>query len=83
MTSQRCLNLINHGAHNLVRSNLKKLSLKDRLPILEECIPHISVSAENIFFFREHFSQEIGAIMMAKGDLAKAEQLYNTAKGLK
>lgn len=75
--------LINMGAGNTVRQYLKKLSLKDRLPALHDLIPYVDQTPENLKFFRDHFSQEIGALISAKYDYVKAEKLYNTAKLLK
>jgi hypothetical protein len=43
----------------------------------------VNDTPENLKFFREHFSQEIGALIAAAYDYEKAEKIYNTAKGLK
>jgi hypothetical protein len=75
--------LINMGAGDRVRQYLKKLSLKDRLPVLHDLIPYVDQTPGNLKFFRDHFSVEIGALISAKYDYEKAEKLYNTAKLLK
>lgn len=80
MTAQQIANLVNAGAKHEVRTRLKRLSLKDRLPKLWEITPYVNQSPETLHFFRENFSQELGALMMAKGDIEKAEKLYNQAK---
>ena len=78
---------INHllqvGAQQRVRQHLKKLSLKDRLPALHECIPYVSASPVTLKFFGDNFAQEIGALISASFDHDKAERLYNTAKQMK
>ena len=75
--------LLLSGAESTVRQHLKKLSLKDRLPVLHDLIPYVDQTPQNLKFFRDHFSQEIGALVSAKYDYEKAERLYNTAKLLK
>jgi hypothetical protein len=43
----------------------------------------VKSSPQNLKFFKENFSAEIGAILMADGDLDKAVNLYQTAKKIK
>lgn len=83
MRAQEIHALINMGASDRVRQYLKKLSLKDRLPALHDLIPYVDNTPQNLKFFRDHFSQEIGALISAGYDYVKAEKLYNTAKLLK
>lgn len=80
MTAERIVYLVNAGAYLEVRSRLKRLSLKDRLPTLWETTPYVNSTPECLHFFRENFALELGALMMAKGDFEKAEKLYNQAK---
>lgn len=81
MTAQQIVNLIQLGAELEVRSRLKRLSLKDRLPKLWEITPYVGTTPKVLHFFRENFAQELGALMVSKGDFEKAEKLYNQAKG--
>jgi hypothetical protein len=76
-------NLINIGATDKVRAHLKKLSLKDRLPLLRELIPYVKETPTHLKFFHENFANEIGALIQAGMDYAAAEELYNRAKELK
>ncbi len=83
MRAPQIVHLINAGATGQVRQYFKKLSLKDRLPELHNVIPYLSDTPANLKFFREHFSQEIGALIAAGYDYEKAEKIYNAAKLLK
>jgi hypothetical protein len=76
-------NLINIGATHKVRAHLKKLSLKDRLPLLHELIPYVSTTSTHLKFFHENFANEIGALIQAGMDYTAAEDLYNRAKLLR
>lgn len=76
-------NLLRVGAQAKVRQHLKKLSIKDRMPLLHELIPYVGDSPSNLKFFKENFSQEIGALIAADYDYDKADLLYNTAKRMK
>lgn len=80
MTAERIANLVNIGADHKVRSYLKKLSLKDRLPKLWDLTPYVNQTPRTLHFFRENFAREIGALMMSSGDFEQAEKLYNQAK---
>ena len=82
MTAQQIANLVNAGAEHEVRSRHTRLSLKDRLPKLWEITPWVNSTPKTLHFFRENFAQELGALMMSKGDFEKAEKLYNQAKGV-
>lgn len=73
-------NLIRVGAVVKVRSYLKRLALKERLPLLRDCMPYVSDSDVHLKFFRDNFAQEIGALVSADYDYEKAEQIYNSAK---
>jgi hypothetical protein len=75
--------LLGYGAHDRVRMKLKKLALPERMKSLSACIPYVKSSPQNLKFFKENFSAEIGAILMADGDLDKAVNLYQTAKKIK
>jgi hypothetical protein len=83
MRAQEASALVNMGAGDRVRQHLKRLSLKDRIPLLHDLIPYVDQTPQSLKFFREHFSQEIGALISAKYDYEKAEKLYNAAKLLK
>jgi len=83
MTGQDIDSLIRYGATDRVRKNLKRLGMKARMRILQECIPNVNASPESLKFFKENFSKEIGALMMAEQDIDKAVSLYNAAKVLK
>ena len=65
------------------RLKIKKLSLKERLPLLHQCMPYIPENPVTMKFFKENFSQEIGAMSAAGYDYVRAEQIYNGAKRLK
>jgi hypothetical protein len=80
MTAYQLNNLIKIGAADRVRAYLKKLSLKERLPLLHELIPYIKDSQLSIKFFHENFSQEIGALIKGNYDYIGAEKIYNQAK---
>ena len=83
MRAQEASALVNMGAGGKVRQHLKRLSLKERLPLLHDLIPYVDTTPQSLKFFRDNFSQEIGALISAKYDYEKAEKLYNTAKLLK
>jgi hypothetical protein len=83
MRADKAINLIKVGAQDTVRQYLKRLSLRDRLPVLHEMVPYVNDTPENLKFFRNHFSQEIGALIAAEYDYTRAEKIYNAAKGLK
>ena len=76
-------NLVQAGAVDKARQKLKKLSIPDRLRCLNECIPYVKQSPHTLDFFQKHFAAEIGALIMAKYEIEKATQLYNTAKLMK
>lgn len=71
--------LLQAGASDRVRKKLKRMGLSDRLKSLHSCVPYVNVTPTNLKFFKENFSVELGAIMAAKEDLIKAEELYRTA----
>jgi hypothetical protein len=83
MRAQEASALVNMGAESRVRQYLKRLSLKERLPLLHDIIPYVDSTPGSLKFFRDNFSQEIGALISAKYDYEKAERLYNTAKLIK
>lgn len=83
MTGLEINHLLQVGAEQRVRQNLKRLSLRDRLPVLHHCIPYVNETAATLKFFQENFAQEIGALIAANYDYVKAEQLYNAAKHMK
>ena len=80
MTAFELNNLIGLGALDKVRSSLKRLSLKERLPLLVELIPYVNSTPAHLKFFRDHFANEIGALIQAGMDLDRAERLYRLAK---
>lgn len=83
MRAQQASALVNMGAGDQVRHHLKRLSLKERLPLLHDIIPYIDKTPQCLKFFREHFSKEIGSLIAASYDYEKAEKIYNGAKLLK
>lgn len=82
MRADKLINLIGVGAQDTARQYLKRLSLKERLPVLHQCIPYVKDTPENLRFFQQSFAQEIGALIAAKYDYEKAESIYNAAKRL-
>jgi hypothetical protein len=72
--------LISAGASDRARQYLKKLSLRDRLPVLHDLIPYVNQTPRNLRFFRDNFSQEIGALISSNYNYEEAEKLYNSAK---
>jgi hypothetical protein len=83
MTGKDIDTLIRYGATDRARKHIKKLGMKARMRLLQDCIPHVNATTESLRFFKENFSKEIGALMMAEQDLDKAVDLYNTAKKMK
>lgn len=73
-------NLVQIGATDRVRSYLKKLTIPERVKMLHALIPYINVDAKSLQFFRENFSKEIGALIMANYDYDEAVKLYRTVK---
>jgi hypothetical protein len=72
--------MINNGAVDLVRNKLKKYSITERMKVLQTAIPYINSTPKILEFFKNNFAKEIGAIILANGDLKKATNLYNLAK---
>jgi hypothetical protein len=83
MTAVEIHRLIQCGAGLKVRQNLKRLSLKERLPLLHDCMPWVNETPANLKFFRDNFAQEFGALSAAAWDYGRAEEIYNGAKLLK
>lgn len=83
MTAIEIHRLIQVGAQLKVRQYLKKLSIKDRLPLLHDCMPWVTETQANLKFFKDNFSQEFGALSKAAFDYVRAEEIYNGAKLLK
>lgn len=75
--------LIRYGATDRARKHLKRLGMNARMKLLQDCIPNVNATPQSLKFFKEHFSREIGALMMAEQDIDKAVELYNTAKKMK
>jgi hypothetical protein len=75
--------LLRFGAKDRVRKKLKRLAIPERMVSLNDCIPIVKQSPANLKFFKENFSVELGAIMLAEGDLDQAVKLYNSAKKIK
>ena len=80
MKSHEIDQLIRFGATDRARKKLKKLAIKPRLNCLRDCIPMVKKSGAHTKFFAENFRVELGAIMMAEGDLDRAEELYQSSK---
>ena len=83
MTAIEIIRLVRVGAQDKARLSLKKLSLRDRLPLLHDCMPYVTESPANLKFFRDNFAQEFGALNVAQFDYERAEEVYNGAKRLK
>lgn len=83
MTAFEINTLLKVGATDRARHYLKKLSLKERLPRLHELVPYVNETPANLRFFQDNFAKEIGALISAEYDYARAEKLYNSAKALK
>jgi hypothetical protein len=83
MKAQEVNQLLGYGAQDRVRKKLKRLALPERMKSLSACIPLVKSSPQNLKFFKENFSAEIGAILIAEGDITRAVSLYHTAKGIK
>ena len=72
--------LLGLGAMDRVRKKIKKLTIIERMKLLNSCIPIVKSTPHNLKFFKENFSTEIGAILIANGDINKAASLYSVAK---
>ena len=72
--------LLNAKAYDRIRKKLKRLGMHERMTSLKEGFNLINTSAANLKFFKENFSVEIGAILVAKGDIDEAVSLYNRSK---
>lgn len=83
MTGKEIDTLIRYGATDRARNHIKKLGMHARMKLLQDCIPNVNATTESLKFFKENFSKEIGALMMANQDIDKAVSLYNTAKKMK
>ncbi len=81
MKAHQLNHLLQIGASDRVRAHLKKLSLRDRLPVLHDLIPYVNETPANLRFFHENFAKEIGALISSGYDYPKAEKMYNFAKG--
>jgi hypothetical protein len=81
--AQEVNQLLRYGAQDRVRKKLKKLALPERMKSLSACIPFVKASQQSLKFFKENFSAEIGAILIAEGDIDRAVSLYHAAKGIK
>lgn len=73
------INLINVGATDRLRKKLKKFGMNERMIHLQKCIPFIKDSKRYIKFFKENFSAEIGALVIADGDIDVAVDIYKKA----
>jgi len=83
MNGQEIDTLIRFGATDRARKHLKRLGMAARMKTLKDCIPNVNATSESLKFFKDNFSREIGALMMAELDIEKAVRLYNTAKRMK
>ena len=75
--------LLSYGATDRVRKKLKRLAIPERMVSLNDCIPIVKQSPLHLKFFKENFSVELGAIMMANGNLDEAVKLYQNSKRIK
>lgn len=80
MTDDQTIHLIQLGGSLKVRAYLKRLAIKDRMKTLHRLIPHIQADSPTLAFFRQNFSKEIGALVVANFDYVAAETIYNEAK---
>ncbi len=83
MNGQEIDTLIRYGATDRARKHLKRLGMRARMKLLQDCIPNVNATPQSLKFFKENFSREIGALMMAEQDIDKAVTLYNTAKTMR
>jgi transcription initiation factor TFIIIB Brf1 subunit/transcription initiation factor TFIIB len=83
MNGQEIDTLIRFGATDKARRHLKRLGMNARMKLLQDCIPNVNATEKSLKFFKENFSREIGALMMAEQDIDKAVVIYNNAKSMK
>lgn len=74
--------LVELGAQTRCREYLKKLALPQRMETLKAAIPWVNETPKTLKFYRDNFSQEIGALLKAEQDIEKAVGLYRRAKVL-
>ena len=77
MKADQITKLVLAGGGDRARQVLKKLSLKDRLPLLAELVPLAKVEPKLLEFLRANFVIEIGALAQSAWDVEAAEKLYN------
>jgi len=82
MQARQLETLIIAGGMDRARQLLKKLSLRDRLPLLAELVPTARVEQKIFVFLRDHFMVEVTALSQCEWNVEKAEELYNKTKGL-
>lgn len=80
MKTQEIKMLLDLGAKDRVRKYLKRLAIPERMKALEGCIPLVKQTPSNLKFFKENFSQELGALVISNGDLDVATDLYKSAQ---
>lgn len=72
--------LLEVGAQDRVRLYLKKLALKERLPLLHACFPYINTPAK-VRFLQDHFAVEVVSLVACGQDYAAAEGQYRQRVG--
>lgn len=76
MNGPEMTSLIEMGATDSLRSKLKRYGIADRMKHLAQAIPFVGQSEKTLEFFRENFSQEIGALLLSGSDTVRATALY-------
>jgi hypothetical protein len=72
--------LLRAGAYDRLRKKLKRMAIPDRIDSLNDSFHLVDMNAGSLKFFKENFSIEIGALIVAERDLRKAVELYANAK---
>lgn len=79
MRAQEISSLLSVGAYDRIRKKLKRLAILERMNSLNSCFHLINSTPANLKFFKENFSIEIGALLVAERDGQKATELYNNS----
>jgi hypothetical protein len=74
--------LLRVGAYDRLRKKLKRMAIPERIDSLNDSFHLIDMDPGSLKFFKENFSVEIGALIVAERDLKKAVELYSKSKKL-
>jgi len=72
--------LIENGAVGSARRMLKRLSIPQRMGFFRDAQAWVAKSPKSLAFYRDHFAQEIGALLKSNWDLVEAERLFRAAQ---